>query len=291
MIEIKRVNKSYGPQVVIKDCSACVKDGSISGLIGVNGAGKSTLLRLAAGVYRPKSGSIAYDGAEVYENDEVKKNLFFLPDEPYYGNNATIKDLSFLYSSFYPSFTDLEFHKFLLAFGVDLRKPLREFSKGMRRKAYIAAAFAAHTPYLLLDEVFDGLDPASRDLFKKELISLLEEGSLRGVLIASHSLRELQDICDQFCFVNDGSIASGDFLASCGQTYRVSMAFSSQVDSHQFTLFPVLDCHQDGPFLTLIVQGKKEEVETYFASFHPLVMDVKSLSLEEAFIYKTGVCL
>lgn len=204
MIEIKNVSKSYGKEMVISECSATVKDSSIAGLIGVNGSGKSTLLRLIAGVLRPNSGEILYNGEPIYENPEAKKNIFFLPDEPFYGNSATTKSLVSIYSCFYPAFTSEEFQKYLLYFGITSTKTLSSFSKGMQRKVYLSAAFASHAKVLLLDEAFDGLDPLSRDLFKKCLIEFIGAEPSRSVIIASHSLRELEDICDSFCLVDGG---------------------------------------------------------------------------------------
>ena len=163
MIEISNLTKSYDGQVVIKNCNAKINDGSINGLVGENGAGKSTLLRLIAGVLKADSGSIKLDGEEIFENPRAKAKIFFLADEPYYGKNAHIKDLTTLYSIFFDSFTKEEFKKNLIRYHVDIDKPLNSFSKGMRRKAYLAAALASHADIILIDEAFDGLDPYSRN--------------------------------------------------------------------------------------------------------------------------------
>jgi ABC-2 type transport system ATP-binding protein len=289
MIEIRNIQKAYDREVVISHCTATIKDGSITGLIGVNGAGKSTLLRLLCGVLCPEEGLILYDGQPVYENAKVKQNIFFLPDDPFYGPSATSKTLESLYRNFYPAFTHEEFTKYLTLFGVLSQKSLSSFSKGMRRKVYISAAFSSHAETLLLDEVFDGLDPTSREIFKKCLIEFIAESPKHKVVIASHSLRELQDICDSFCLINAGQLEEGFSEASeSGKLHKVRLAFAEPLAVSSLSELHILNSAADGRFLTLIVEGNEDEIRAKLNSFHPLVMDISSLSLEEAFIYKTG---
>jgi ABC-2 type transport system ATP-binding protein len=289
MIEIRNIQKAYGHEVVISNCSATIKNGSITGLVGVNGAGKSTLLRILCGILSPEEGLVLYDGEPVYDNAKVKQNIFFLPDDPFYGPSATSKTLESIYRCFYPAFTPEEFKKYLTLFDVLSEKPLSSFSKGMRRKVYIAAAFSSHADTLLLDEVFDGLDPTSRELFKKCLIDFIAESPKHNVVIASHSLRELQDICDSFCLINAGRLEEGFSEDSeKGRLHKVRLAFAEPLALSAFTDLKILHSSVDGRFLTLIVEGEEEVIRAKLASFHPLVMDIASLSLEEAFIYKTG---
>jgi ABC-2 type transport system ATP-binding protein len=289
MIEIRNIKKAYDHEVVISHCTATIKDGSITGLIGVNGAGKSTLLRLLAGVLCPEEGLILYEGEPVYENAKVKQQIFFLPDDPFYGQSATSKTLESLYHCFFPAFTHEEYTKYLTLFGVLSQKPLSSFSKGMRRKVYIAAAFASHAETLLLDEVFDGLDPTSREIFKKCLIEFIAESPKHKVVIASHSLRELQDICDSFCLINDGLLEEGFSEASqSSKLHKVRLAFAEVIPLPSLSELHILHSAADGRFLTLIVEGEEKDISAKLAPLHPLVMDISSLSLEEAFIYKTG---
>ncbi|MCH3909947.1 MAG: ABC transporter ATP-binding protein [Bacilli bacterium] len=288
MIEIKNVSKSYGKEMVISECSATVKDSSIAGLIGVNGSGKSTLLRLIAGVLRPNSGEILYNGEPIYENPEAKKNIFFLPDEPFYGNSATTKSLVSIYSCFYPAFTSEEFQKYLLYFGITSTKTLSSFSKGMQRKVYLSAAFASHAKVLLLDEAFDGLDPLSRDLFKKCLIEFIGAEPSRSVIIASHSLRELEDICDSFCLVDGGKIDENIYASKKGKEYhKIRLAFKESLPISLFKEVNIVYSSVDGRFITLICEGDEKTLRSFFEKFSPLAIDVSPLSLEETFIYKT----
>lgn len=289
MIDVKNVAKSYGSSSVLKDCSLAVKEGSILGLVGVNGSGKSTLLRLMAGVYQPDEGSVRYNQQVIFDNPEAKKHLFFLGDEPFFGMNATIKSLALVYSSFYPAFTAEEFKKNLQLFDVNSSKPLREFSKGMRRKVYLASAFTAQVDVLLLDEIFDGLDALSRDIFKKELIRFLSEKEGRSAVVASHSLRELNDICDSFALLQDGKIHSGALSMEKSALKKIRLAFETPMPLSSFSGLKILHYEADGKFMTLVAEGEKDALEGYFAQFHPLVIDISEVSLEDEFIYETGV--
>ena len=282
MIEISNLTKSYDGQVVIKNCNAKINDGSINGLVGENGAGKSTLLRLIAGVLKADSGSIKLDGEEIFENPRAKAKIFFLADEPYYGKNAHIKDLTTLYSIFFDSFTKEEFKKNLIRYHVDIDKPLNSFSKGMRRKAYLAAALASHADIILIDEAFDGLDPYSRNEFKKDIIDLIDKNPKTTVIIASHSLRELDDICDSYSLVDNGQI-SDEFLAA-KEMHKVRLAFADEATVDVDSLNPLM-VKRDGHFLTIVVEGSEADIRSFFEPYKPLMMDILPLTVEEAFIY------
>ncbi len=282
MIEISNLTKSYDGQVVIKNCNAKINDGSINGLVGENGAGKSTLLRLIAGVLKADSGSIRLDGEEIFENPRAKAKIFFLADEPYYGKNAHIKDLTTLYSIFFDSFTKEEFKKNLIRYHVDIDKPLNSFSKGMRRKAYLAAALASHADIILIDEAFDGLDPYSRNEFKKDIIELIDKNPKTTVIIASHSLRELDDICDSYSLVDNGQI-SDEFLAA-KEMHKVRLAFTDEATVDVNSLNPLM-VKRDGHFLTIVVEASEADIRSFFEPYKPLMMDILPLTVEEAFIY------
>ena len=282
MIEISNLTKSYDGQVVIKNCNAKINDGSINGLVGENGAGKSTLLRLIAGVLKADSGSIKLDGEEIFENPRAKAKIFFLADEPYYGKNAHIKDLTTLYSIFFDSFTKEEFKKNLIRYHVDIDKPLNSFSKGMRRKAYLAAALASHADIILIDEAFDGLDPYSRNEFKKDIIDLIDKNPKTTVIIASHSLRELDDICDSYSLVDNGQI-SDEFLAA-KEMHKVRLAFTDEATVDVDSLNPLM-VKRDGHFLTIVVEASEADIRSFFEPYKPLMMDILPLTIEEAFIY------
>lgn len=292
MIEVTSVCKSYGKEKILEDCSGVFKDGTVSGLLGVNGAGKSTFLRLLAGVLAPESGTITYNGEPIFNNPKAKQQIFFLSDDPYYQANATINSLLDLYSIFYPRFSREECQKNLIQFHCDLAKPLTTFSKGMRRKAFLSFAFASHVNCLLLDECFDGLDPTSRDYFKKLMVGFLSDNPKAQIIIASHSLRELQDVCDNYFLLKDGKLQNDFFSPKAGLSLKkVHLAFADPVAVSEFKDLKILHADVDGRFLTLEVETEGRDLEKYFAPFHPLVLDISEVSLEEAFLYTTGVNL
>lgn len=284
MIKIENLTKSYDGTIVIKDCNAIIKEGSINGLIGENGAGKSTLLRMLAGVLTPDSGTITVDDEPIYENPEVKGKIFFLSDEPFYGKTASLKNLCTLYSSFFDGFTKEEFKKHLTRYKINIDKPLNSFSKGMRRKSYICAALASKADIILIDEAFDGLDPYSRQMFKKDIIELISLNPKTTVVIASHSLRELEDICDSYCLVDNGSISEEFMSKRESNLLKVRLAFAEEINYDASSLKPLME-NKDGRFVTLIAEASEEEIRNFFESLKPIVMDISPLSLEEAFIY------
>ena len=197
MIELIGISKGYeNKKSVLKNASLTISEASIFGLVGINGAGKSTLLRLLAGVMKADEGEVRIDGENIYENEKIKKQIFFLPDEPYYTSNVSASGLADLYRAAY-AFDDTVFAEYLDKFKLNAKSPIRNFSKGMKRQVFVALALAVKPKYLLLDEAFDGLDPLARLVLKKALIRMVEEDG-SSVIISSHSLRELEDFCDSY---------------------------------------------------------------------------------------------
>jgi ABC-2 type transport system ATP-binding protein len=287
MIRIDNLKKSYGNSVVFAHVNACFEEGKIHGLLGLNGAGKSTLLRLLAGVYRPEEGTIALDGQSLQEHPSLKEKIFFLSDDPYYSATATVKDVAKFYASFYPSFSKEELRKNLALLQVTAGGALSAFSKGMRRKVYIAMAFASGCEVLLLDEVFDGLDPTARIVFRKMLADFISAKKANTVLIASHSLRELEDIADSFSLIKDGEIQSGLYQEGESKLFKVQLAFKEPVDPKQFAGLQLRKSFADGRFLTLYVSGKEDDIEKYLRQFAPLLIQIQPASLEETFVEET----
>ena len=211
MLEINNLTKRFDKFVVFDNISLKIADGSIFGLVGINGAGKSTLLRCIAGVYHPEQGEIFFNSQPVYENIAVKKDFFFLPDEPYASVYMTGIKLESIYSSYYHEFDHALYDEILKMFQIDKSKKINTFSKGMKRRLYLALAFACKPKLLMLDEAFDGLDPLARLELKKILIKKVEEENLT-VIISSHSLRELEDICDSYALLDDPGIQPEEVL-------------------------------------------------------------------------------
>ncbi len=285
MIEIKNIEKSYDKQKVLHALNLTIPDRCVYGMVGVNGAGKSTLLRLLAGVLKADSGEILYDGQEVFENETVKKNLFFLPDEPYYGGNTSGKQLAELYKTYYPFDQDL-FHKWCSTFSLKETAPIHNFSKGMKRQMFVSLALASRPKYLLLDEAFDGLDPNARLSFKRALIELSEDNGCTTI-IASHSLRELSDICTNFAMIGNGSILqSGDLLDHLGTVHKYQAAFNRDITRADFP-FECIKFECTGRVAQFIVRGDADKVQEEIAKAEPLFCEEIPVDFEEYFLIET----
>ena len=279
MIEIQGLKKSYGSKLVLDGVHLTVPDGAKFGLVGINGAGKSTLLRLIADVLRPDEGSILLDGECVTGNAKKREELFFLPDDPYYASGTTIAKLIDLYRTFYP-FDRALFDKYASAFGLQLLTPIRNFSKGMKRQAFAALALACRPRYLLLDEAFDGLDPLARLELKRGLI----EQEDCTVLISSHSLRELEDICSGFALLDGGTIAdAGDIHDALGKVHKFQFALEQEVRREDIP-FECLSFEAEGRVAKIIVRGEPEYILRMLEALHPLFVEEIAVDFEELFL-------
>lgn len=282
MIEINNLTKTFGTKKVLNNLSLKIEDGKIFGLVGINGSGKSTLLRLIAGIYQADSGSIFIDEEEVYENPQAKSKMFFLPDEPFYSNNTTPYTLSGIYEAFY-DFDKKEYLTYLNDFKLPLSKNLNTFSKGMKRQVFVALALAIKPKYLLLDEAFDGLDPLARLQFKRAIINLVEDYHTT-IIISSHSLRELEDICDSYGLLDDGTINStGDIHDAINKYHKYQVAFSQMVNKEQFNV-DFITYQQDGRIIKVVVKEELEEFKQKILVNKPLIIDEIKIDFEELFI-------
>lgn len=285
MIEVKNVYKSFGEKEVLCDASLTVTDGSVFGLVGINGAGKSTLLRLLAGVLKPDGGQILYDGQPVFENSAVKKSLFFLQDDPFYTANLTGRAQAEFYKNFYP-FDDGVFARYTDLFKLKTNKPIRNFSKGMKRQLFISLALACKPKYLLLDEAFDGLDPLARLEFKRGIIEMQESGT--SVIIASHSLRELEDICDSFALIDNHSVkAYGKIDGELSRLCKFQLVFNEDL-SREDLPFECLHYEKTGRVIRVVAKGDIAEIRTRIGKMDPIVCDEIAMDFEDMFIYEVG---
>jgi len=287
MIKVENVNKSFGDIHVLKDINLTLNNGTIFGLVGINGAGKSTFLRLLTGVLLAESGNIFFDDIEIQKEETYRKHIFYLSDQPTHTLYMTIKDLKELYKVFYP-FDDEQFKSILTLFNLTEKMSLSHISKGMKRQAYIACAFASNAKYLLLDEVFDGLDPVARLKFKKLMIDSASEDKI--FILTSHSLRELEDICDAFGIIDEGYFKRFGHLSD-----EISKLVKYQIilkDKLQYTFenpsFKILYQQQEGRVLTLIIEGSHPPLEEFMDSKDYLAIDELSISFEEYFIVYQG---
>lgn len=285
MIEIKKLSHSLGGKRILNDVSLTVSDGSVMGLVGINGAGKTTLLRLISGVYKADEGEILCDGQSI-SSEDARKKMFFLPDDPYYTIYTTGKSLYDMYKVFYPDMDRGVFEKYLGEFGLDEKKPIRNFSKGMRRQLYVALALSVRPKYLLLDEAFDGLDPLARLAFRRAINKAVDEDGT-GVIISSHSLRELEDFCDCYALIDNMTVASsGDIAERVDRFCKFQLAFTEDIDEKCFIGLPVVSLERTGRFVRVVLEGRAEEMESRLHLLSPAVIEQMPMDFEEMFIHE-----
>ena len=283
MIQIKDLSHSFGKNVVLEDVNMEAKDASILGLVGINGAGKSTLLRLISGVYVPQKGTVTYDDKSPLEA-ETRRDIFLLPDDPYYTNSTTCNELFSMYKNFYPDINRETFVEITNHFRLPKNKPIKSFSKGMRRQVFVALAFAVSPKYLLLDEAFDGLDPLARMMFKEKLKELIKEkGST--VIISSHALKELEDFCDSYVMIDSKHImSSGSMLEKSMDLCKFQMAFTKEINEMTFSSLPIKSLKIVGRFATIVLEGDEYDMRAKLEALSPAVIDRLEVNFEEAFI-------
>ena len=288
MIEVKNVVKSFDGFHALDGLTMTVPKGAIYGLVGPNGAGKSTILRHLCGAYRQDSGEITLEGAPIYENPYVKTRMAIIPDELYDFGTASTRDMMKFYRGVYPSFDMERYEKLKDAFpAVDEKRAIRRLSKGMQKQSAFWLALSCKPDYLLLDEPVDGLDPVMR----RQVWSLLmgdvaERGTT--VLVSSHNLRELEDVCDHVGLLSHGRVALERSLTELqGGTVKLQTAFAGDAPQLPDDL-QVIHTDHIGKVYTYIVRGSAEEVTARFQQFDPLFTEALPLSLEEIFIYEMG---
>ena len=285
MLRIENLHKSFKDKEVLKGLNLLIEEGSIFGLVGINGVGKSTLLRLIAGVYQPDEGSIKLNDMDTYRDESARHDIAFVSDEQYWPLGSTVASLKPLYETMY-SFDEELYQKYLKVFELDPKKPISSLSKGMKRRVSLLFALSIHPKLILLDEAYDGLEPLSRLRFKKALTDLIEDEQI-SVIISSHNLRELEDICDSFGILEDGKIVSyGDLLESKEMINKYQAAFAQNLDRDAFGSLDILHFETEGRVIKMVVRGNEEEVSEEIRKMDPLLLDVLPVSFEELFIYE-----
>ena len=282
MLEMKNVTKTFGKFTALNDLTMTVPKGSVYGLVGPNGAGKSTAIRLMTGIYRPDSGSITLEGQPVYENPENKVRMGYIPDDIFYFPSASMEEMRSFYKGIYPKFDDALYEKLFDAFQLPRKGQIRRFSKGMQKQAAFHLTLCTHPEMLILDEPVDGLDPVMR----RQVLSLILSdvaGNGTTVLISSHNLRELEDICDHVGIMDHGKMLLERSLADMqGSTHKLQLVGETPEG------LEVLHESQTGRLKTLIVRGDAREITLKVSASAPVYFDVLPLSLEEIFIYELG---
>ena len=289
MLKADNLTKCFQGVTAVDHIHAEIQDGTVFGLIGTNGAGKSTFLRMAAGILKPDEGTITLDGESVFEDTRVKARCFFIPDEPYFLGNGTADDMKTFYQGIYPNFDTDRFGRLLKSFELDGRRKIQTFSKGMKKQLAVLLGICAGTDYLFCDETFDGLDPVMRQTVKSLFANDIEERHLTPV-IASHNLRELEDICDHVGLLHRGGmLLSKDLDDMKMNIHKIQCVLPAGLDRTNLQDLDIMTTEQRGSLLTLTVRGQKEEIQARMQSYHPVFFEMIPLSLEEIFISETEV--
>ena len=285
-IEVKKLIKSFDGFRALDGLDINVPEGAVYGLVGPNGAGKSTVIRHLAGVYRQDSGEVLIDGEPIYENTAKKSRLAYIPDEIFYFTQSSINDMMRFYSSVYPGFSRERYERLGEAFKLDPRRPMRKLSKGMQKQAAFRLALSMCPDVVILDEPVDGLDPVMRRQVWSILLSdVAEHGTT--VVVSSHNLRELEDVCDHVGIMNRGKMCIERSLSDL-QESLVKLQLVLPDGSELPGGLDILHSSSVGRVRQLILRGKAEELTAKLQCCAPLLCEVVPLSLEEIFIYEMG---
>lgn len=297
MIEINGVNKYFSESGVLSldNVTMTIPDNKIVGLIGINGAGKSTLLRILAGIYQQDTGTVSVDGERVYENNNIKSKIAYISDDQYYQPGMTMKKMAMIHSSLREGFSIKKFYELAGKFGLDVNRRLSGFSKGMRRQSDIVTALSYGAKYLLCDETFDGLDPITRELTKRVFMEEMMDNNAT-ILMSSHNLREMEDLCDRIVLIDRGKLViSADLEDLRGTVYKYQLVFDEDIGEKYNDIIQSVQpqmINRSGRMITFIAEGGNEEIEEKITaaakeqSFNVAYIEALPLSLEEIFMYK-----
>lgn len=296
MIEIKDLSLTFKnadeDHEALKAVTLDIPEGCIYGFVGSNGAGKSTLLRVISGIYRPDSGSVTIDETEVYDRPQAKENIFFVSDETVQFSRLTVNDLKSFYQSSYPTFDDKVFDDLISKLDLPRKKPLSQFSKGMKRQAIVAAALASRTKYILLDEAFDGLDPAMRKLIRTMIVDdIFDRGAT--LIVSSHNVTEIGELCDKAMLLHKGEVIFAKDIDDVRENFeKVQIALpDGELDRTviENAGVEVLSFKTLGRVSTVITKGDKADITAKLSALSPAVLELVPLTLEEIFIYEMEV--
>ena len=290
MIQTKELSKSFGDIQAVSQVSLEIRDREVFGLVGTNGAGKSTLLRMLCGILKPGSGSVLVDEEPVYENIARKKEIFYISDDAYFFANSTPMEMERYYRMFYPEYQSRWFYSMLEKFGLDKNRKISTFSKGMKKQLSILLGLAAHTKYLLCDETFDGLDPVMRQTVKSLFADEMVSREFTPV-VASHNLRELEDLCDHVGLLHRGGVLlSGDLEDMKFHIHKVQCVLADRGKEERILKeLQVLRCDRQGSLLMITARGTRTEILERIRQQNPLFCEIIPLTLEEIFISETEV--
>ena len=282
MLELKNVTKCFGTFKALDDLTLTVPKGAVYGLVGPNGAGKTTAIRVMLGVYYPESGEVTMEGQPVFENPAVKERICSIPDDVFYFPTATLEDMRRYYRGMYPKFDEELFERLQDIFNLPRKTPIRRFSKGMQKQAAFHLSLCTRPELLILDEPLDGLDPVMRRQVSSIILSDVAQNGTT-VVISSHNLRELEDVCDHVGIMDKGRMLLERSLADM-QGSTVKLQIAGEVPEG----LDILHESVSGRLKTLVIRGTAQEVTEKVEAVHPAYFDVLPLSLEEIFIYELG---
>ncbi|WP_029321888.1 ABC transporter ATP-binding protein [Butyrivibrio sp. AE3004] len=290
MIKATNLSKRFDDIQAIFGVDLTIEDGQVFGLVGTNGAGKSTFLRMAAGILKPDTGMVTIDGRPVYENPAIKTNMFYISDDVAFFPNTTPIEMATFYSKIYPEYNMERFHSLMNSFGLDKNRKIKTFSKGMKKQLWVILGISANTAYLYCDETFDGLDPVMRQAVKSLFVGDMASRKFTPV-IASHNLRELEDICDTVGLLHKGGILLSKNLDDAkSDIHKIQCVFRDEESRKRIEeqLF-VLTSENRGKLVTMTIRGQEDEISDALRAESPVFMEILPLSLEEIFISETGV--
>ena len=284
MIEFVNVTKKFGDFTAVEDISFRVEPSSIYGLIGYNGAGKTTLLKTAAGIYKAEEGQVLLDGVPVFDNDTVRHDMFYIPDDLYFPMNASIKSMAKFYADYHPNFSFKTLENLVEVFGLDPKKKIRGFSKGMQRQAEIILALASHPKYMLLDETFDGLDPQKKEITRKLFIEYIAESDC-SLIISSHNLSELADLCDNVGLINGKKLTMDCSVYDISQNYsKLRLIFDRDITESDFKDIKYKSLDIDGKVAMIIFDKASAEEKQKLNALLAVAIDEYKLTMEEVFL-------
>ncbi len=289
MIKAENLTKYFGDFCALDNISCTINDGCIYGMVGSNGAGKSTFLRILTGVYKQDSGSATINGKPIWDNPAVKSKIAYVPDELFFLPGASMNRMADLYNSTFDTFDNERFMSLTKKFGLDPKKPVGTFSKGMKRQAATILALATRPDFIFFDETFDGLDPIMRNYVKSIICEdVIDRGS--SAIITSHSLRELEDTCDQLALLHRGGLVlQSDIQNLKTAQFKIQIAFSEDYSSEKFENIDgmkILHFQKHGSVANMIVKGDRDHVSGILHTMNPLILDILPLTLEEVFTYE-----
>ncbi len=286
MIKATELTKNFGQTKALDGVCFEIENGTVFGLVGSNGSGKSTLLRLISGVYMPDGGTICIDDESCFNNPAIKAQVAFLGDTPYFLPQSNIAEMARMYAGVYPEFDYGMYKRMLEIFPLDPKARISSFSKGMQRQAALILSISTNPRYILLDEAFDGLDVVMRRVLANIIMDGVEKRGMTAV-IASHNLRELEDVCDHVGLIHNGNMMFSDRTESLrGGLHKVQAAFSAVPDMSVFSRLNVLKCERSGSIVQMVVRGDEQEIMGFINRLSPVFSECIEPTLEEMFVFE-----